>query len=194
MNTEQIKQASTKFKVTELIKNRFSTVAFADKMLTNDDMNSIFEAATWAASANNEQPWRYIAALKQNNESFNKIVDLLMPGNQPWAKNAAVLIVCYAKLTFTLNGKPNVTALHDVGMANENMLLQSLSMGIYGHIMGGFDRERSKEVFNLDDDHQPICVIALGYLGDPESLIEPYKTREHTSRSRKPVNEVVTFI
>lgn len=194
MDTKKIKEAFTKFKVIDLIKNRFSARAFDDKAITIDDLNAILEAAIWAPSAVNEQPWRYFVAAKQNADSFKKLLDLLAPGNEPWAKNAAALILSSVKLTYTQNGKPNVSALHDVGMANQNLLLQALSIDIYGHVMGGFDKEKAKQVFNLSDDFQPICIIALGYLGNSEMLVEPYKEREHIVRTRKPLEEVVEFI
>jgi len=193
MDTKQVKVALTQYPVIDLIKNRFSPRAFSDKAITLNDLSTLLEAALWAPSAMNEQPWRYIVALKNNEPAFQKMVDLLMPGNTPWAKNAAALILCTAKLTHE-NQQPNASALHDVGMSNQNLLLQALSMGIYGHVMGGFDKQKSKQVFNMGDDYQPICIIALGYLGDAETLSAGFKEREYAARMRKPLNEVVNFL
>jgi len=194
MDTKQIKVASTQYPVIDLIKNRFSPRAFSDKAITLDDVNALLEAAMWAPSAMNEQPWRYFVALKNNEVAFQKMVDLLMPGNTPWAKNAGALILCAAKLTHDQNQQPNVSALHDVGMSNQNLLLQALSMNIYGHVMGGFDKQRSKQVLNISDDYQPICIIALGYLGDAETLSVGFKERESASRTRKSLSEVITYL
>jgi nitroreductase len=194
MDIKRIKIAPTNYNVLDLIKNRFSARAFSDKALALSEVNTLLEAAMWAPSAMNEQPWRYYVALKSNVLAFQKLVDLLVQGNMPWAKNAGALILCTVKLTFKQNQQPNVSALHDVGMANQNLLLQALSMGIYGHVMGGFHRNQAKEIFNMGSDYEPVCIIALGYLGDLETLVEPFKERERTQRTRKLLNEVVTYL
>jgi nitroreductase len=194
MDTKQIKAASTQYHVTDLIKNRFSPRAFSDKAITLDDVNTVLEAASWAPSAMNEQPWRYHVALKSNQTGFQKLVDLLVPGNTPWAKNASALVLCTTKLTYSQNQQPNGSTFHDTGMANQNLLLQALSMDIYAHVMGGFDKEKSKQVFNISNDYQPICIIALGYLGNAETLTTGFKERELAARTRKPLAEVVTYL
>ncbi len=117
-----------------------------------------------------------------------------MGGNQPWAKDAAALVVTVARKTFAANGNANGSALHDLGMANATLLLQARALDIFGHPMGGFDREKATEILNLDEDRMPVCVIALGYLGDAEQLIEPFKTRELSPRSRKTVDQFVKEI
>jgi len=153
-------------------------------------MNTIVEAGSWAFSAMNEQPWRYIVALKDT-PLFNKLFSLLAGGNQPWCKNAAALVLTIGKKTYTANGAINLTMMHDVGAANMLMTLQGNSMGIFSHVMGGFDAVKSREVFDLDDDLQPIAMMAFGFLDDAEKLIEPFKTRELTPRIRKPFDELI---
>ena len=117
------------------------------------------------------------------------MVDCLMPGNQPWAKNAPVLILALAKTEYD-NGTPNGAALHDLGMANANLILEATALGLHGHFMGGFDRAKAQEVFQLPATLQPVVMIALGYLGDAEQLEEPFLSREKAPRQRKPLADI----
>jgi nitroreductase len=151
-------------------------------------LNQVFEAASWAFSAMNGQPWRYIYAHKADTAAFQKILDTLMPGNQPWAKKAPVLIIALAN-TLHANGQPNGAALHDLGAANATLFLEATALGLHGHVMGGFDREKVRRDFNLPDHLTPAVVMALGYLGDAGQLEEPFLSRENAARTRKPVAE-----
>jgi len=187
-----IKNATTLYPLHPVIKNRWSARAFDGRTLSADALNTLLEAASWAPSAMNEQPWRYVAALKQQEAGFEKLLSTLNPANASWAKNAAALLLSYAK-TQAQPGVPNASALHDTGMANQNLLLQGVSMDIYGHVMGGFDRQKARELFGLGEAYEPICIIALGYLGNPESLEEPFLTRETTPRSRKALADFVIY-
>lgn len=186
------KIAETKFAVHPLIAGRWSPRAFDPKPIGDEPFYALFEAASWAPSAMNEQPWRYVAARKENETGFQKLLDCLLPGNARWAKNAAALILVYCKTTYTKNGEPNVTALFDTGSANQNLLLQAFSAGIYSHVMGGFDRTKARDVFSIPEGYEPVCMIALGYPGDAESLEEPFKLRETAPRSRKPLDEFLS--
>lgn len=187
-----IKEAKTKYPVNELIKKRWSARSFSEKAITDEELNTIFEAASWAFSAMNYQPWRYIYVNRDEKEKFEKFVDCLSDGNKPWAKNASVLIFCMAKKNYD-DGTKNISALHDVGAANATLMLQATSMNIYGHLMGGYSRTKAIELFNIDtDEYEPVVFIALGYLDTPEKLDEPYKTREITERKRKELREFVT--
>ncbi|MGZ3863531.1 MAG: nitroreductase family protein [Bacteroidia bacterium] len=184
-----IKTANTEYPVNDLIKNRWSARAFSNKEIDDNTLFTLFEAAGWAPSSNNEQPWRYIYAKRSDTESFNKIVDCLMAGNKPWAKNAAVLAVCFVKTTSGPENKPNPAAFHDAGLANATLMLQATALHIYGHMMGGYDKAKTKEVFGIPEGYDTVIVLALGYLDSPETLEEPFKTREVTPRTRKPLNE-----
>lgn len=187
----KIKIAKTKYKVHKLLKTRWSARSFSEKTISQEDLMTLIEAASWSFSANNEQPWRFITAQK-GSETFDKILSCLMPGNTPWAKNAAAYIVSLAKMTFDKEGNPpNGTAEHDLGAANMALILQAHSMDIYCHPMGGFDKMKLQETFQLADNLKPVVVIALGYLDDAEKLVEPYRTRELTPRSRKTIQELV---
>ena len=187
------KKSKNDFPILENIKTRWSIRAFADKPVSDESMRSIFEAARWSASAINEQPWQYIYAHK-GTEGFDRIWNCLMPGNQPWAKNASVLIAGIARKTFAANQKNNPLAMHDLGMADASILHQAISMGIYSHPMAGFDKGKLAEALQLSEDQDPLIIIALGYPGNADSLEEPFKTRELAERTRKPIDEFVKEI
>lgn len=186
-----VKIAKTKHDVIDVIKNRWSARSFSDKSISENDLHTLFEAASWAFSANNAQPWEYIYAHKADTEAFNKLHSCLMAGNLPWTKNAAVLMAVLAHKKLD-NGHENKAAKHDVGSANTSLMLQATSMNIYGHVMGGFDSGKAIEALNINTEvMEPVVFIALGYLDAPEKLEEPFKTREITPRTRKPLSEIV---
>ncbi|MBK7668992.1 MAG: nitroreductase family protein [Sphingobacteriaceae bacterium] len=186
-----IKIAKTKHDVIDVIKNRWSARSFSDKTISETDMHTLFEAASWAFSANNAQPWEYIYAHREDSEAFHKLHSCLMGGNQPWTKNAAVLMAVLAHKKLD-NGHENKAAKHDVGSANATLMLQATSMNIYGHVMGGFDANKAIDVLNINTEvHEPVVFIALGYLDEAEKLEEPFKTRELTPRTRKPLVEII---
>lgn len=184
------KTAITKTPVNELIKKRWSPRSFAEQEISNDSMETILEAGTWAASSMNEQPWKYVYAFK-GSEGFDKLASCLVPGNQSWAQNGAVLLMSLAKKKFDYKDRPNRHAMHDVGAANSTLMLQAADLDIYGHMMGGFDKDKTIAEFNIDTDEWEVaCFIVLGYLDEPEKLDEPLRTREKATRSRKAVHEI----
>ncbi|MCC3156060.1 nitroreductase family protein [Hymenobacter sp. 15J16-1T3B] len=185
------KHAQTHYPVVDVIKHRWSPRAFTPQPLSDDDLRTLFEAAAWAPSAMNEQPWRFIYAHREQTEAFQRIWNCLLPGNQPWAKHAAVLVVVLARKTMGANDAPNRHYLHDTGMATANLLLQAASMGIHGHVMGGFDMAKTQEALHLPADLEPATFLALGYVGEAEQLEEPFRSRELAPRSRKPLSEFV---
>lgn len=187
------KIAHTKHQVIDLIKNRWSARSFSAQPIAEKDIDTILEAGSWAPSANNSQPWRYIYA-HQGTEGFKKLLSALAPGNQPWAKNAAVLIAAIGikELPDTQQKQPYY--MHDTGMANSLILLQASSMNIYGHVMGGFNKVQIAEELSLPANEEPVAMITLGYLADAELLEEPYKSRELAPRSRKPLAEFTTLL
>ncbi|MCD6068230.1 MAG: nfsA [Bacteroidetes bacterium] len=187
----EIKEAKTQYEVIDLIRKRWSARSFLGKEITEKDLMAILEAGSWAFSGNNEQPWRVIPA-HRGSENFEKIVAALAPGNTPWAKNAAVLMVSVAKTTADKEGNPfNAYAEHDLGTFNATLALQAFSMGIFSHPMAGFDKSKISASFSLAENLKPMVVIALGYLDEADKLEEPYKTRELTARTRKAVSELI---
>jgi len=144
------------------------------------------EAARWAPSCFNAQPWRFVVAPKRDAEGFEKLLGCLVEANRVWARDAAVLMLSVAALDFAHDGSPNRHALHDVGLAAAQLTLQAQDQGIRVHQMAGFDPARAIEVFNIPERHQPVAALALGYPGDPETLPEELKTREMAPRERTP--------
>lgn len=188
MKSIEIKRPQTVHKLNPIIEKRWSARAFSDTAISEDTLNHLLEAASWAASSMNEQPWHYIYAFR-GTEGFKTLHDCLLKGNQPWAENAAVLMVCLAKKHFDRNGKVNRHAMHDTGAANTTMMLQAADLDIYGHMMGGFDPEKTIEALKIDTEKWEVaCFIALGYLDSYETLEEPFREREIAPRSRKTVD------
>ena len=181
------------FKINNLVKKRWSPRSFSEKLIENDILLSIFEAARWAPSSMNEQPWIYYYS-KNGEAGFEKILDCLLPSNSVWAKNANVLIISAANKKYQRSNAPNRHYMYDTGSANQNLLLQALEYDIYGHPMGGFDVEKTKTLLSLTEEIEPICIIALGYLDKPENLEEPYRSREIAERKRKPLEEIINKV
>jgi nitroreductase len=186
---KMIKEAKTIYPVHDLIAKRWSARAFSEKSISEEALFTLLEAASWASSSINEQPWHYVYSFK-GTPGFEVMWNHLSAGNQPWVKNASVLVMCVANKTFAKNGEFNRHYMHDVGMANANLLTQATSMGIYCHILGGYDRNLTDETFSIPGNREVICFIALGYLGDGDLLEEPFKTREITPRNRKSLQEI----
>ena len=185
---KHIKNAETEFPVLDLIQKRWSPRAFASKPVSDMDMHTILEAGSWAASSGNEQPWKYVYAMN-GTPGFETLWNCLMEGNQGWTRHAAVLMVAIARKKFARNGRDNVHAEHDLGMSNATMFLQAVSMNIYPHPMGGFFPDKVSEALSLPDDEKPVCMIAWGFLGDPETLDEKNKQSETQPRKRKHFSE-----
>jgi len=183
--------APVEFPVNDLIRNRWSPRAFADKPVPAEVLRSLFEAARWAPSSNNEQPWAYIVATKDNQENFEKSLGALVEFNANWAKKAPVLVIAVAELAFAKNKAPNRNAQYDVGAASLQLSLEATARGLVVHQMAGFDPETAKEVYDIPEGWEPIAAMAIGYPGDASSLPEPYQTREKAPRTRKPIREFV---
>ena len=174
--------------VSKLIEQRWSPLAFNDKELSAEDIASLFEAARWAPSAFNEQPWRYVYAQK-NDTNRAAIESLLMDGNS-WAKNAGLLIVSFAKPTFTYNGKENKHALHDLGCASGYLVLEATARGLASHQMSGFFADKANEALGVPKEFIPGSMIAIGFPGDAGTLSPELEKREDAPRSR---NAAKTF-
>ena len=187
MESILIKRAKVYTDVHPLIQKRWSPLSFAGQPIDEHLMEELFEAASWAASAYNEQPWQYIYA-HNGTKGFEQLWSFLDPGNQPWTKSASVLFIAIHKNTFSKTGKTNTWAAHDLGMANAQLLLQAVHRDIYGHLMAGFDKIKLSKSLNLDNDCTPVCMGALGYLGEANALTGSYQTREHSPRSREAVS------
>lgn len=176
--------------VLPVILERWSPRAFADRDVSPADLKTIFEAARWAPSSYNEQPWRFFIG-HRDSATYRKIFDTLVPINQNWAKSAPVLILGTAKTRFSHNDSPNNYALHDLGAADGFITLQAASMGIATHQMAGFDQTKAREAFDIPETYVIGSVMAMGYHGELSSLGEQYQAQEQSPRSRKPLSEIV---
>jgi nitroreductase len=185
------KPAATDFPVHDLIRHRWSPRAFSDKPVEPAILASLFEAARWAPSSSNEQPWAYLVATKDNPEDFAKMVSVLVEFNADWAKNAPVLALAVSHLKFQSNGNPNRNAFYDTGAATILFSLEATARGLFVHQMAGFDPAKAKQVFEIPADWEPIAAFAIGYPGDPNSLSQKLQDREVAPRTRKPLTEFV---
>jgi nitroreductase len=186
-----IKLADTSVPVHDLIRKRWSPRSFEDRPVSDEDLKSLLEAARWAASSNNEQPWRFFVARRTDRAEFEKLLGLLVPGNQAWANKAPVLMIMAARKTFARNGSPNRYGLHDAGQAFAQLALQAVALGLHVHGMAGFDRERAVIELNVPEDYEMGAALAVGYAGSPDQLPEKYREIEVSRRQRKPLDEIV---
>ncbi len=174
----------------QVIRERHSTVIFSPKEIEEEKLTSLFEAARWAPSAFNEQPWRFIVGRKGKDENYQKIYDSLMEANQAWAKYAPVLVVTIASVNSPVTGKANRFAQYDTGMAVGNMLAQATSLGLYTHQMGGFSVKNVRDFFDIGEEYDVLAVMAIGYKGDIKLFPEYIQEREMKKRIRKPLDEL----
>jgi nitroreductase len=172
------------------IRGRTSPRAYSEKLVSDEDLLKIFEAARWGASAFNEQPWRYIYASKKDLTKYNKLKSFLDPWNELWAKDAPVIAIAIRKKTFTYNGKPNPFSTHDLGMAQANLGFEAQSLGVSIHPMGGFFPEKIKAEFDLPDDYEPVTMMAMGYRGNVKRLPADMQEGELKARERKGLSEI----
>jgi len=175
----------------ELIRERWSPRAFLAKPVEPAKLLSVLEAARWAPSSYNGQPWSFLVARAEEPEEFARLLGCLVEANQAWAKAAPVLIVSVAKTIFDHNGKPNRCAIHDVGLASENMALEAVAQGLASHGMAGIQTEKIREVYGLPEDCEAVAGWALGYAGEPETLGGALKEMELAPRERKKLGAFV---
>lgn len=187
------KTAQTRYPVIDLIRRRWSPRSFTTRPITETEMKTLLEAASWSFSSGNLQPWYYLYA-HHGTPGFDRILGCLSRGNQSWAKNAAVLMISLAKIERD-PGKPNFWCRHDLGAANMLLALQATAMGFFAHPMGGFDASRIHETLNVDPAvYEPVACLAMGYLGDPNELDESQREKELAPRTRKDISEIAQQI
>lgn len=177
--------------IIEVIQNRRSRRAYADKPVDQAKILSLFEAARWAPSSVNEQPWIYIYATKDQPELWHKIYDTLNEGNKLWVKNVPLLIASFVRRNFIRNDRPNEAARYDLGAANAFLSLQATHLGLNVHQMGGFNTDTLKTNLNASNIYEPVVIMAVGYPGEIETLPENLKLRELSPRERYLQNEFV---
>jgi len=185
------KPAPSEFPIHELIRERWSPRAFSQKEIPQETLHSLFEAARWALSSYNEQPWAFIIATHNDHENFSKALEPLVEFNVNWAKHAYLIGFAVAKLAFAKNNSPNRNAHYDTGAAMAYLTMEATSRGLFVHQMAGFDPDTAREVFRIPAGWEAIAAFAVGYPGDPASLPPPYRDGEIAPRSRKPMREFV---
>lgn len=185
------KPANTTYPIAPLLAQRWSPRAFAARPVTSDTLLSLLEAARWAASCTNQQPWYFLLATKERPDEYARLLSCLRENNQLWAQQAPVLLVSVAKLTFDANGQPNRFAYHDVGLAVGNLCTQATALGLAVHQIAGFYPEKVRELYGVPDGYDPVGGIVLGYAGDPGQLPDELRQRELAPRVRKTLDTFV---
>ncbi|GAP63609.1 hypothetical protein ARMA_2032 [Ardenticatena maritima] len=185
-------QTTTPVRVLDVIANRRSRRAYdPTRPIDRQTIETLLQAAHLAPSSFNAQPWRFIVAAKdQHPDAWQRIFDTLMEGNQAWAQHAPLFIVGVAAIKPEGAERENGSALFDLGMAVQNLLLQAEALGLAARPMGGFFRDRLREAFNIPEGYHPHVVVALGYPGDPAQLPEPLRAYETAPRQRRPLGDV----
>jgi len=185
------KRALIDYPISELIAERWSPYAFDNRLVPDADLRLLFEAARWAPSSYNEQPWSYIVATRDNSEQFQRLLSCLVDANQVWAQAAPVLALGVVSLKFARNAKDNRAAVHDLGLASGNLVLEATARGLFVHQMIGILPDRAREIYGIPEGYEAWTGIAIGYRGDPTSLPDPLRERERAPRQRKPLQEFV---
>jgi len=179
------KPAPAAHPIHESIQHRWSPRAFSEKPVSAEVLRSLFEAARWAPSSNNEQPWAFLVTTRDDHESHARMLSTLVEFNQTWAKHAPVLAIAVSEMAFARTGKPNRNAFYDTGAAVANLSFEATSRGLFVHQMAGFDPHKAIELFEIPTGWEPIAAFVIGYPGEPASLPDPLREREIAPRERK---------
>ena len=187
----EVRQNPVDHAIPDSVRLRWSPVAFVPEPLDDKVLSSVFEGARWAASAFNEQPWRFVVARRQDEERFEAMLGCLVDANRNWARHAsAVMIVC-AMNSYARNGKPNAHAWFDTGQATAQLMLSAIHQGLHAHAMGGFIADKAREVWGIGADADPVCAVAIGRLADGSLLDEDSAARDQSPRERHAIGKTV---
>lgn len=184
------KPADTQHPIHDLLARRWSPRAFADRLVAPDVLRSLWEAARWAPSSANEQPWSFLVATRDDQQEFGRMLGCLVEGNQIWAKQAPVLMISVAG-KLDRDNDPNAHAWYDVGQAVMSLSVQATALGLFVHQMAGILPDKIRELYQIPDSHEPVTGLALGYPGTTEQLSDKLRQRELAARTRKPIGEFV---
>ncbi len=185
------KPADTQYPILDVLKKRWSPYTFSDRAVEPQKLRCLFEAARWAASSFNEQPWRFIVATREDPAAFAKALDCLVDANQAWAKVTPVLVLCVTKDNFTRNDKPNNVSQHDLGLAMGNLSIQATSLGLHVHMMAGIEADKVRSGYNVPKGFTPLTACAIGYQGDHADLDPEIKKRDQGPRTRAAFTDFV---
>ena len=189
-DVNELKKAPRVEGVLDVFLDRWSPRSFADRDVSPALLRKVFEAARWAASSYNEQPWRFILGRRGDN-TWQKIFDTFSDFNKKWTRTAPVLMINAAKPRFDHNGSPNRVALYDLGAATQCLCLEATALGLATHQMAGFDTEAARKAFGIPEDYTIGAAIALGYQGEPDALDEQMLQSEVAPRTRLPLDQFV---
>ena len=192
MPTDPNKRAVPDHPIHDLLAERFSPYAFDPRPVEREKLLSCLEAARWAASSFNEQPWSILVAERRDEAEFDRMVGCLMEANQGWAGQAGVLMLTVISRTFSRNDKPNRVAEHDLGLAAANLTVQATALGLHVHQMAGVDLEKVRRTYDIPDSHHPFTALGLGYATDHAKAADlKFAERDRAPRSRKKLAEFV---
>jgi nitroreductase len=192
MSTNPKKAARTDHPILPVLAERYSPYAFEPRPVEPDKLRSCLEAARWAASSYNEQPWRCILATRDDDEAWQTMLSCLVEANREWAQQAGALIITATRRAFSRNDKPNRVCEHDVGLAAANLTVQAQSLGLHVHQMAGIDQDACRRVYDIPEGFDPLTAIAIGYAATPDQIDdEKLLERETAPRSRMPLSEWV---
>jgi nitroreductase len=189
----RVKEANTNYPIHNLIQKRWSPRAFSDKPIDQELLNQIFEAARWAPSSYNEQPWYFIVASKEDKKAFEKLSEVMNDFNQSWGEKAPVLALGLTRTIFDKNERPNPHAGHDLGQAIAYLTFEATRHDLFVHQMAGIHPDKARELYDIPKDYKPMTMFAIGYKGQPESLDGKLQKQETTSRSRKSLDEIISM-
>lgn len=186
-----IKKAVTDYSIQPALAYRWSPYGFADRPVAEADLCSLFEAARWAASSYNEQPWNYLVAVKENAREFDQLLACLVEANQAWAKAAPVLVLGVVSLRFAKNATDNRAAVHDLGLASGNLVMEATTRGLSVHQMIGILPDKAREVYQIPEHFEAWTAMAIGYNADPARMPAALKERDMAPRQRRPLRDFV---
>jgi len=184
------KEAPSNYNIHPLIKKRWSPRAFSSSPVDNEILLRLFEAARWAPSGSNQQPWRFIVGFR-GDDTYERIMDTLVEFNQLWAQHAPVLILSLGRKVMNDKDKINPSYNYDVGQAVSQLSLQATAENLFVHQMGGFDAKQAVQLFNIPAQYKPETVIAIGYPGDYKILHENLQKLELAERKRFSLDDLV---
>jgi nitroreductase len=191
LSAKSVKHAKPDHPIQLALAERWSPYVFSGREVSVEDLKALFEAARWAASSFNEQPWRYVAARRSDEDDFKIILSCLTEKNQVWARHAAVLALGLAKKTFTKTGKPNRVSHHDLGAASASLTVEATARGLSVHQMAGVHLERAHEMIGATEDFEVVTGIAIGYPGGPADGDPGLREKDAAERTRRPLAEFV---
>jgi nitroreductase len=178
-------------RIHELLKQRWSPRAFAETPVRPEQLQRLLEAARWAPSSYNDQPWAFLIATREEPENYERLLGVLAEFNQSWAKSAPLLGLAVARLNLERDGQPNRHACYDVGQAVAHLTVQATAERLAVHQMAGFSVDGARREFSIPAGWEPITAFAIGYPGDPKSLPDSLRQRELAPRKRKPLETFV---